>query len=245
MKGLEQHDREIQANLDLWNAKPLLRDIYTGFYERIRAEIDSSLPGEVLELGSGIGNLKNHFPDAIASDIFQNPWLDVTCDAYRMPFDNGTLSHVILFDVFHHLRRPFAFLDEARRVLVKQGRLILFEPYISVISSIAYGAFHHEPIAWRDEICLGRESDISGHYYAAQGNATRIFFRSEITGWSAGWTPITRNLYADLSYLFSGGLSRRAMYPHEWLTGLRFIDGLLSRVPALFASRCLVCLEKS
>ena len=49
MKDLEQHDREIQANLASWNAKPLLRDVYSGFYERIRLEIDSTLPGEVLE----------------------------------------------------------------------------------------------------------------------------------------------------------------------------------------------------
>ena len=150
-----------------------------------------------------------------------------------------------MFDVFHHLRKPLAFLDEAHRVLIKRGRLILFEPYISVVSSMAYGPFHHEPISWHDQIDPGHDPDKSGTYYVAQGNATRIFFKGELSGWSEGWEPIVRDRYADLSYLLSGGLRRRAMYPRAWLTGIKSIDGLLSRVPALFASRCLVCLEKS
>ena len=47
------------------------------------------------------------------------------------PFVERSLSHLVLFDVFHHLRAPNAFLREARRVLTPSGRLILFEPYIS------------------------------------------------------------------------------------------------------------------
>src|ERR1044071_6339398 len=123
---LLQHQTEIQRNLRAWESKPLLRDIYAGFYRRIVALFDTRLPGRIVEIGSGVGNLKARLPRAIATDLFPNPWLDMVCDGYELPFVQGSLSHLILFDVFHHLRAPNAFLLEARRVLTTGGRLILF-----------------------------------------------------------------------------------------------------------------------
>ena len=128
---LTRHQTEIQRNLEAWQKKPLLRTIYAGFYRRIVYLLDTSLPGRLVEIGSGVGNLKSHLPEAISTDLFPNPWLDLVCDGYELPFLAGCLSHLILFDVFHHLRAPNAFLREARRVLTREGGLILFEPYIS------------------------------------------------------------------------------------------------------------------
>src|SRR6185312_10197791 len=99
------------------------------------------------------------------------------------PFDNGSLSHIVMFDVFHHLRAPNAFLREARRALAPRGRLILFEPYISIFSRPVYGLFHHEPVAWKRDIDTVESLPRPRDYYAAQGNATRLFFRGEISGW--------------------------------------------------------------
>src|SRR6266446_4373183 len=110
-----QHQAEIEQNLRAWNAKPLLQEIYAGFYRRILTLIDPAIPGRIVELGSGIGNLKAHLPQVITTDLFPNPWLDQVCDAYELPFDDSSLSHLVLFDVFHHLSAPNAFLREARR----------------------------------------------------------------------------------------------------------------------------------
>ena len=151
-RPLAQHQREIQRNLEAWNRKPLLQEIYRGFYERILRLIDPAIPGCVVEIGSGIGNLKSHFPPALSTDLFPNPWLDVVCDGYELPFDSGSLSHLILFDVFHHLAAPNAFLREARRVLVTGGRVILFEPYMSWVSAPIYELFHHEGAGLRRPI---------------------------------------------------------------------------------------------
>jgi SAM-dependent methyltransferase len=174
---LGQHQTEIERNRRAWESKPLLREIYASFYRRILGLMDRSLPGRVVEIGSGIGNLKSHLPEAITTDLFPNPWLDLVCDGYELPFASGSLSHLILFDVLHHLQRPNAFLREARRALREDGRLILFEPFISWSSLPVYGLLHHEPVG------LGRPIDLSDaapnprDYYAAQGNATRLFFR--------------------------------------------------------------------
>ena len=241
----EQHQAEIQANLRAWEAKLLLQRIYAGFYRRIIALIDLQLPGRIVEIGSGIGNLKSHLPQAITTDLFPNPWLDVVCDGYEVPFRDGAISHLVLFDVFHHLRAPNAFLKEARRVLVPAGRVILFEPYISLGSYPAYGLFHHEPVAWRQPIdptdSLPRPRD----YYAAQGNATRLFFRKEIPHWPAGWNVFHAEAFSCFHYLLSGGYSKPALYPAGWLNELQRLDERLSCLPRLFAGRCLVGLRRA
>jgi SAM-dependent methyltransferase len=240
---LDQHQHEIERNLAAWQNKPLLQQIYAGFYARILKLVDPRAPGRVVEIGSGIGNLKTHLRGAICTDLFPNPWLDVVCDGYELPFRTGSLSHLILFDVFHHLRAPNAFLREARRVLGADGRIILFEPFISALSRPVYGLLHHEPVAWRGAIdrrdALPRPRD----YYAAQGNATRLFFRQELADWPADWEIFHAEAFSSLSYLLSGGYSKPAFYPAACLSWMQRLDTWLSRWPRLFGARCLVGLR--
>jgi SAM-dependent methyltransferase len=244
MTPTEQHQVEIQKNLRHWEGKPLLREIYAGFYRRIVTLIDAKLPGRVVEIGSGIGNLKAHLPGALCTDLFPNPWLDLVCDGYELPFTGSSLSHLVLFDVFHHLRAPNAFLLEARRVLSPSGRLILFEPYMSLVSYPVYGLLHHEPVAWREPVNLAESLPRPRDYYAAQGNATRLFFRGEIPDWPAGWKVFHARAFSSFSYLFSGGYSKPAFYPGGCLKAVEKCDAFLSRWPGLFGARCLVGLER-
>jgi len=240
MTPLEQHQIEIEQNLRSWQSKPLLQKIYAGFYRKILQHIDTSLPGAIVELGSGIGNLKAHLPQAIATDLFPNPWLDLVCDAYRLPFAARSISHLVMFDVFHHLERPCAFFREARRVLVPGGRVILFEPFISVASYPVYGLLHHEPVARRAEISRDETPPPAHTYYAAQGNATRLFFRREFRDWLTGWTIAHAEAFSAFAYLFSGGYSKPAVYPQACFPLLQSIDSALSTLPHLFGARCLV-----
>lgn len=233
---MNQHQAEIQHNLSAWHRKPLLQAIYKGFYESIITCIDPTIPGHSVEIGSGIGNLKQHFPQAITTDLFPNPWLDLVCNGYHLPFRDQSLSHLILFDVFHHLRYPVAFLNEARRVL--RGRLILFEPFISWTSLPVYGLLHHEPVAWRKPIDLS-EIPSDANYYAAQGNATRMFFRNKVEGWQV----FRAEAFSAFHYLLSGGFSKPTLYPQRSLNTLKKIDKKLSRWPGLFGARCLVGLS--
>jgi SAM-dependent methyltransferase len=244
MTPLAQHQLEIQKNLRAWNAKPLLQQIYASFYQRIIAQIDPQIPGRIVEIGSGIGNLKAHVTQAITTDLFPNPWLDLVCDGYDLPFADASLSHLVLFDVFHHLRAPNAFLSEARRVLVPRGRVILFEPYISWASRPVYGLFHHEPIASGAPIDLATELPRPRDYYAAQGNATRLFFNHEIRDWPAGWKAFHAQAFSSFNYLLSGGYSKPALYPAACLGLLQSCDKLLSAFPRAFGGRCLVGLER-
>ena len=240
---LAQHQTEIERNLCAWHAKPLLQHIYAGFYRRILQLIDPAIPGRVVEIGSGIGNLKSHLPGALATDLFPNPWLDLVCDGYDLPFRPASLSHLVLFDVFHHLRAPNAFLREARRVLAPGGRLVLFEPYISCCSYPVYSLLHHEPVAWHQPISTAQSLPRPRDYYAAQGNATRLFFRQAPPPWPEGWKLIHAEAFSCFHYLFSGGYAKPAFYPACWLSRLQELDAGLSRWPRLFGGRCLVALQ--
>ncbi len=242
---LAQHQVEIERNLRAWQAKPLLQQVYAGFYRRILALVDPSISGRIVELGSGIGNLKAHLHGALATDLFPNPWLDLVCDAYEMPFRQASLSHLVLFDVFHHLQAPNAFLREAHRVLVPAGRLILFEPHISWSSYLAYGLFHHEPVGWNKPINQTGSVPRPRDYYSAQGNATRLFFRKEVSNWPEGWTMLHAEAFSCFYYLCSGGYSKPAFYPARWLGALQRVEVKLSRWPRLFGGRCLICLRPS
>ena len=254
--ALEQHQIEIQRNRAAWDGKALLRELYAGFYERIVGLIDPRISGAIVEVGSGIGNLRGRLPGAIATDLFPNPWLDLVCDGYELPFGDGSLSHLILFDVFHHLRAPMAFLGEARRALGPGGRVIVFEPYISALSYPVYGLLHHEPVALKSEINMARSLGRPRDYYAAQGNATRMFFGNSAKGRESepthvgchdkgleGWRVFHAEAFSSFAYLLSGGFSKPAMYPARWLNGLKSVDRKLSRWPKLFGGRCLVGLE--
>jgi SAM-dependent methyltransferase len=165
------------------------------------------------------------------------------CDGYELPFRDRAIAHLILFDVFHHLEKPALFLREARRVLAPGGRVILFEPFISYASYPVYGLLHHEPVALRKAIDRTDAPPAPRSYYAAQGNATRLFFRGETPPWPPGWRFRHGEAFAAFAYLFSGGFSKPAMYPAGCLNFLERCDRFLSRWPGAFGARCLIAME--
>ena len=242
-----QHNLEIQANAEYWRRKPLLQKIYRDFYNEIAGELRRDLPGETVEIGSGIGNLKTVVPEALATDIFPNPWLDRIENAYAMSFADGSVANLILFDVWHHLQYPGTALSEFQRVLAPGGRLVIFDPAMGLLGRVVYGLFHHEPLGLREEICWRAPAEFSPAemtYYAAQGNAHRIFFAGEGTGKLDDWQIVRRSLFAGIPYVASGGFRGPQLYPERLLPALRVVDRMASRLPAAFATRLLITLEK-
>ena len=77
--------------------------MYSQFYREIARGLNPAVPGLIVELGSGMGNVKEHIPQCITTDIFPNPWLDRVENAYHLSFGQGEVSNLILFDVWHHL----------------------------------------------------------------------------------------------------------------------------------------------
>ena len=248
MISINQHNVEIKRNMEIWSKKPLLRLIYESFYKKILEFINKNITGEVVEIGSGIGNFKSVFSKCITTDIFPNPWIDRVENAYKLSFSDSSVSNLVLFDVFHHLAFPGSALKELRRVLPKKGRVIIFEPCISFFSLFIYGIFHHEPIALFKKINWANDSNnfSDSNYYAAQGNATRIFRRNSSFNNQVlkDWRIIGNKKYSALSYVLSGGFSKPSLYPIKFLPFIKKIEIILNYIPLIFATRMMIVLEK-
>jgi hypothetical protein len=244
---IEQHNCEIHENAIRWQRKPLLRRVYHDFYRLLESRLGGER-GLTVELGSGIGNLKSLIPSALATDLFPNPWLDQIENAYALTFANESVANLILFDVWHHLQYPGTALEEFRRVLCLRGRLILFEPAISLLGSLVYGWFHHEPVAYNAPIDWFAPPGTDPHalpYYAAQGNATRIFCTSDYAERLKGWTVRERKWVGGLAYVGSGGFRGPQLYPTGVYPLMRGVDWVAERFPRLLATRLLIVLERA
>jgi SAM-dependent methyltransferase len=238
---------EIQQNLISWTKNPTLRKIYREFHQLLAKEM-ANIPGlKTVEIGSGIGNIKETILNCLRTDLFPNPWIDQIENAYNLSFSDESVSDLILFDVFHHLRFPGTVLKEFWRVLAPRGRVIIFDPALSLLGLIVFGCFHPEdlgvcrPIIWFAPD--GRIPD-EGDYYAAQGNATRIFLGRKFKERLPGWNLVETRKIAAIAYVFSGGYSKFQMYPDWFYPWMKLLDRLGSFLPSLFATRLLVVLEK-
>ena len=242
---LSQHLSEIEANLAVWSRKPLLRKVYFDLYTRLTKKLDNANGQVVVELGSGIGNLKSFVPTAFTSDIFRHDWIDISCSAYDLPFRDASVTNLVLFDVFHHLEHPLAFMKEAERVLVKNGKIVLVDPYMSLLTLPIYRFFHHEPVALSRTISMDDQKPVIENYYAAQGNATRVFFNRDEIKLSSAWYVESAEAFACFSYLLSGGFSKRSFYPSSCFSVMKWLDSRLSRWPKIFAGRCVIEIVKA
>src|SRR3989440_6536667 len=134
---------QLADHRSIWERKPVLRLVYDDFYDRIAA---ACRRGRTIEIGGGIGNLKQRLTEVVATDIQSAPWLDCVADAQRLPFAPESAANIVMVDVLHHLEFPLVFFREAARVLRPGGRVVMVEPAITWGSSLFYRLFHHEPV---------------------------------------------------------------------------------------------------
>ncbi|HAV78081.1 MAG TPA: methyltransferase type 11 [Anaerolineae bacterium] len=201
----------------------------------------------MVELGSGLGNIHEVIPDCLRTDLFPYSWIDQIENAYQLSFENETVSDLILTDVFHHLQYPGTALKELNRVLRRGGRVLLFEPCISLLGLIVYGIFHVEPVALTKRIDWLAPDDWSADkiiYYAAQGNATRVFVNRKFRSGLGQWQSIKTIRLSAFAYVASGGYSVTQLYPTAMLPILKGLEKILDLAPILFSTRLLVILEK-
>ena len=245
--GAARHAEELRWNRRAWDSKPLLREIYYGLYRQIAAQIDPARRGPVVEIGSSIGRIKEVLPACITTDLEAHDWLDRQENAYALTFPAGSVSHLILFDVWHHLQFPGTALAEFHRVLEPGGRVILLEPAISWLGRVTYGLLHYEPVGLRDAIAwtapAGFDPQTSG-YYAAQGNATRQFWWRQASAHLTQWHVRSVVPIVSLTYFATGGFSRPQIGGPRFFRLVQAFERVAARAPRLFASRLLVVLEK-
>lgn len=150
--------------------------------------------------------------------------------------------------MFHHLEHPRTALRECRRVLAPHGRLIIFDSYVSLAGRIVYGPLHHEPIGFDQPIVPDAPAsfDSGSHaYYAAQGNATRVFWKNDAPSILDGWEIVARERVGAWAYALTGGYSKPQLYPAALYPAVSGFDRIAEWFPRLLALRALVVLRPS
>jgi len=239
-------NEHLGSQVRAWESRPLLRRLYSDWYGLVETRL-SSVSGQSLELGSGIGGFAQGRPAIIATDVEETPWAQMVVDGENIPFDDGAIANLVLIDVFHHLAAPGRFLAEAARVLNSGGRVVMVEPYCSPLSTIAYRLFHEEDLDLSAEPLAESAALRDSPMDANIAQPTISFFRRPEAVRQAfpELRVAERRLIMSLAYVLSGGYSRSQLVPASFYRPLMSIERLLAPMTPLIAFRCLIVLERT
>ena len=223
--------------------KPFLKRLYNDWYAIFIKKSEEIKDGKYLEIGSGGGFLKEVFPEVITSDLLSLPNIDMIFNAEQIPFKENEIACIMMMNVFHHIPKPYLFLKEAERTLIKGGKIVLTEPANSAFGRFIYKHFHYEPF---DEKA-GREIS-AGHRLSNSNQALPyIYFERDLELFKKEFPLlkiISIKYHSPFSYIISGGVSRTAMLPYftyNFVKGLEWILSPLSKQIGLF---CTIEVEK-
>ena len=229
----------------IWEQKPILRALYTSWYEEIVTQL---APGKTLELGGGSGNLKEFAPNVVSTDIVPLPWLDAVADAQNLPFANESFDNIVLFDVLHHIENVTLFFNEALRVLRPGGRVVMMEPYISFASWLIYHFLHPEPVNFQQNPLDWVEPSSDRQPFDANQAFATILFERQYRSFQRNYPQFIKRYHRRMSffaYPLSGGFDRPSLLPMNLLKPVLALENTLSSLSQILAFRLLVVLELS
>ena len=234
--------------------RPNLLFWYQKLYERILGADQAAIAEmRILEIGSGMSPLKCFYPSVISSDVMPLEYLDLVFDAHRIDqvdaVADGSLDMIMMTNVLHHLQCPLEFLSAAQKKLRTGGRLVLVEPFFSLLSRAIYALFHHETADFRISTpCL---SDVKGPLSSANQALPYMIFYSR-QEWRQQVTniyridPVGSFHYTAISYMMTGGVSRDFRVPHCFYRYCWYLDSwLANHAPKLVAAFFVTTLVKA
>jgi SAM-dependent methyltransferase len=210
--------------------RPLMRGVYGLWYERLLAD-ERSVPGDpeagaLLELGSGGSILKELCPRVVTSDLAEGA-ADRRIDGRELPFPDGSLRAIFLTHVFHHIPDVERFLAEARRTLVPGGVISMIEVPHTPFARFFFTHLHPEPYrdgaaSWafdQTDSMMDSNQALSWIVFCRDGERFRQLF-PELELEHTGYLPW-------LSYVLSGGVTRRNLVPGFLVALIRVADKML------------------
>ena len=242
-RGLSLDDpKTTELRARITREKAFLRRIYQAWYQLLASQIPKG-GGAVLEVGSGGGFLKEIQPDALASEVFFTPNVDVVLDAMRLPFAKASLKALLMVDVLHHIPEPALFFAESARCVRRGGRCLLIEPWNTPWGRWVFQHLHHEPFDPAGGWTIASTGPLSG----ANGALPWIILQRDRDRFSQRfpeWRISRVTPLMPLAYLLSGGVSLRSLLP-GWAFGcVRGLEGLLPCVEAASGMFAFIVLER-
>lgn len=232
LKETEQFDLDSPERTILHKSiikqKKFLNSLYIDWYNKLKKFSNYNDQGKFLELGSGGGFIKEIMPNIITSDVISLPDIDKVFYGENMPFENESLDGIVMIDVFHHIPDSRGFLSEANRVLKKNGKLVMSEPWNSPWGKFIYQNFHHEPFEPTSEKwTIINEGSLSG----ANGALPWIVFKRDRLQFEAEYPDLEIEFiiqHTPLRYLLSGGLTMKQLVPDFLFKFMTYTDRILS-----------------
>jgi len=198
----------------------------------------------ILEIGSGTSPLKRFHSNVVTSDVLELDYLDLVFDCHEIDklvrIEDKSLDVITLTNVLHHLKSPIDFLNAAAAKLKPGGKVIATEPYFSVLSSFIFKYLHHEPVAFR--IAEPELGEVEGPLASANIALPWLIFRRRrdwLERLNENYDVYTLSVrpFSMLSYMMTGGISRKLPIPGLLYRAMFPIDLALSRYfPSLCAS---------
>jgi SAM-dependent methyltransferase len=214
--------------------KPFLRRLYEDWYKCMVAWLPS-IPGRVLEIGSGAGFLAEYVPELLTSDVFYLPGLSFVMDARRIPLASRSLRAIMMTNVLHHIPDVRGFFAEAARCVRGGGAIIMIEPWNTPWSAWIYSYLHHEPFSPEAKEW---EFPPSGPLSGANGALPWILFERDRERFAAefpSWSLESVIPQMPFRYLLSGGVSYRSFVPDVCYAVVRSLENRLGPSGAMFA----------
>jgi SAM-dependent methyltransferase len=229
----------------LIRSKAALRRFYEEVYSKYATCLSRcAVGGAAVELGSGMGFVKESIPGMVTTDILRYPSLDGVIDATRLPFSDQSLSFIGMLDVFHHISDVGAFLAETQRCLRPGGRLFIIDQHPGWIGGVILKYFHHEP--FRPEACEW-SFDTTGPLSGANGALAWIVFRRDLQLFRdrfPGLRLVDYRPHTPLRYWLSGGLKQWSLLPGWAFPLATRVDRLLVSLSPNFGSFVDIEIEK-
>jgi SAM-dependent methyltransferase len=130
-----------QQYFEYLKSRSFLASVYRKYF--LYPKLNRHLQGRMLDVGCGIGDMLMFYSNSVGVDI--NAFNVNFCkqrgrEAYEMPidnlpFENGSFDSVLLDNVLEHILDPVPLLTEIKRVMRKDGVLLIGVPGIKGQSS--------------------------------------------------------------------------------------------------------------
>jgi len=228
-------ERWFRVQRDLILRRPLVKRTYDRWYGAMLADAATvPHPGRILELGSGANYVKLLDPTVITSDVVPGA-ADMTVDAQRLPFEDGSLRAIFLTHVLHHIPDPSRFFAEAIRTLVPGGTISLIDVAHTPLARLLFGRFHPEGY---DSAREGWTLDESAPLGGADQAMSWVLFRRDRALFEARFPALDVEVIELLpwfGYLLSGGLTRRNLVPGVLVPALVALDRATTLLNPAFA----------
>jgi SAM-dependent methyltransferase len=221
-----------------------LAEIYKYLYERLRDMVDGMHDhGPIIEIGSGPGLVKYFIEGVITVDIDRAVRPDLCADAKYLPFPDGSVAGILMKDSLHHLPDVEKFLDEAQRILIDDGVIAIIDPYWGLLARFVYKYIHQEKF---DSSCPTWSFESSSPWDSNQA-LSFLILRRDRDKLEQQWQNFEIEEHCPLvglSFLLSGGVSRRTSIPGNWLKKLFEWENRRGRWFDPFRFEYLYCLRK-